>query len=44
MRRCRDVRCPGPLAHSLGGRGYNRGDRAVSGGLIGARGSAASPR
>jgi osmotically inducible lipoprotein OsmB len=30
-----------PLALSLGGCGYNRGDRAVSGGLIGAGGGAA---
>ena len=30
-----------PLALSLAGCGYNRGDRAVSGGLIGAGGGAA---
>jgi osmotically inducible lipoprotein OsmB len=30
-----------PLALSLGGCGYSRGDRAVSGGLIGAGGGAA---
>jgi len=30
-----------PLAFSLGACGYNRGDRAVSGGLIGAGGGAA---